>query len=377
MNANSNDVQHIDDGKLKDSKINVYNPKKTRELVNKLRINKDLEDDEFKYLLSMDEAESISILRDAAREVTNEHYSNKVYVRGLVEFSNICSQNCYYCGIRSGNQDIERFRLTVKDMLSAVDSGYEIGFRTFVFQGGEDPKFTDDVFEEVISKVKSKYPDSAITLSIGVRSYESYKRLKEAGADRFLLRHETADEGHFSYLHPSNQSFEQRKRALYDIKKLGYAVGTGIMVGSPKQKIDYIVKDLKFMRQLEPDMIGIGPFIPHKSSKFKDIEHGDMYLTLKMLSILRLMFPLATIPSTTALNTIDSEGRIRGIMHGANVIMPNLSPDNAKRNYNLYDNKKISGKESADYVRELNEYLMEYGYEIDFSRGDPLTIKNK
>ena len=341
------------------------------ELVNKLTEQGNLSEDEFVKLLASEDNDCLELLKKNARKVADSIYSNAVYIRGLIEFSNICRQNCYYCGIRRENKNVPRFRLTKEQILDCCAKGYNLGFRTFVLQGGEDPYFTDDIFVDIIRSIKKNHPDCAVTLSIGVRDYEGYRRFRQAGADRFLLRHETAVEEHFGYLHPKEQSFEQRKNALFNLRELGYTVGSGIMVGSPGQKYEYIARDLKFLKELNPHMIGIGPFIPHASSKFKDEPHGGLTLTLKLISILRLMFPTALIPSTTALSTIDEKGRLLGIEHGANVVMPNLSPDDAKKNYTLYDKKNYTGYEAADFVRSLDENLRSHGYRVEIGRGDP------
>lgn len=311
-------------------------------------------------------------LQKKARRVTDKYYGKDIYIRGLIEFTNHCEENCYYCGIRKGNENIPRFRLSKKQILDSCKLGYNLGFRTFVLQGGEDSYYQEKILVDIIKDIKSNFPDCALTLSIGVRSFDSYKAFKNAGADRFLLRHETALESHFDFLHPKNQSLKKRQKALFDLKELGFTVGSGIMVGSPNQSNIVVAKDLEFLKKLEPEMIGIGPFIPHKDSPFKNYKAGNVLFTLALISILRLSFPNALIPATTALNTASPMGRILGFCFGANVVMPNLSPDIAKTNYNLYDNKKIDGLESAASMKKLKEILLNYGFKIKISRGDPL-----
>lgn len=327
-------------------------------------------DEQLEELLSTQDPNAIESLRKRAVQTVSSNYNKSIYIRGLIEFSNYCKEGCYYCGINRSNTSIKRFRLTFDQIIKAAKHGYSLGFRTIVLQGGEDPAFTDELLIKIISTIRKNFPDIAITLSIGVRSFDSYKRFRIAGADRFLLRHESADEKCFSALHPVDQSLEERKKALYELKELGYQTGSGFLIGAPGSSIQTHIKDIHFLRELKPEMIGIGPFIPHHNTIYKDYPTGSISLTLKLLSILRIEHPFALIPSTTALNTACTDGRIQGILHGANVLMPNLSPPHAKESYNLYDNKVSSGLESHEHIKELDEYLGRYGYSIDFSRGD-------
>lgn len=326
-------------------------------------------DKELREILLSEDQNFLEELYKEARETAKATFSNKIYIRALIEFSNYCKEGCYYCGINRNKSSVHRFRLSKEEIYSAAETAYEAGFRTFVLQGGEDTHFTDEAFAEIISYLKKNY-DAAITLSLGVRSYEAYKLFKEAGADRFLLRHETADADVFRKLHPSDQSLERRLKAIYELKILGYQVGTGFMVAAPFTNHESHIKDIKLIREIDSAMIGIGPFIPSKGTRFEAYPAGTVELTRKLLAILRIEHPKALIPSTTALNTISETGRIKGILSGANVIMPNVSPKFARDNYNLYDGKKASGLEAIEGVRELNEYLKEFGYEIEFTRGD-------
>lgn len=326
-------------------------------------------DKELREILLSEDKDFLEELYKEARETANATFSNKIYIRALIEFSNYCKEGCYYCGINRNKSSVKRFRLSKDEIYSAAETAYEAGFRTFVLQGGEDTHFTDEDFAEIISHLKKNY-DAAITLSLGVRSYDAYKLFKDAGADRFLLRHETADVDIFQKLHPWDQSLERRLKAIYDLKELGYQVGTGFMVAAPFTNHESHIKDIKLIREIDPAMIGIGPFIPSKGTRFEAYPAGTVELTRKLLAILRIEHPKALIPSTTALNTISETGRIEGILSGANVIMPNVSPKFARDNYNLYDGKKASGLEAIEGVRELNEYLKEFGYEIEFTRGD-------
>lgn len=326
-------------------------------------------DKELREILLSEDQDFLEELYSKARETAKATFSNKIYIRALIEFSNYCKEGCYYCGINRNKTSVNRFRLSKEEIYSAAETAYEAGFRTFVLQGGEDTHFTDEAFAEIISYLKKNY-DAAITLSLGVRSYDAYKLFKDAGADRFLLRHETADVEIFQKLHPWDQSLERRLKAIYDLKELGYQVGTGFMVAAPFTNHESHIKDIKLIREIDPAMIGIGPFIPSKGTRFEAYPAGTVELTRKLLAILRIEHPKALIPSTTALNTISETGRIKGILSGANVIMPNVSPKFARDNYNLYDGKKASGLEAIEGVRELNEYLKEFGYEIEFTRGD-------
>lgn len=300
----------------------------------------------------------------SADKIRKKYYSNKVYIRGLIEISNYCKNNCYYCGIRRDNLNICRYRLEKSEILDSCDIGYLLGFRTFVLQGGEDNHFSDEYICDIIYSIKSKYSDCAITLSIGEKSYESYKKYYDAGADRYLLRHETANAIHYNKLHPDSMSLDERKKCLFNLKDIGYQVGSGFMVGSPFQTVENIVEDLRFLEELMPDMIGIGPFISHHDTPFKEFKNGSLELTLKLIAILRHMFPYSLIPATTALATLGTDGRQQALKVGANVIMPNLSPTEYRNFYSLYDNKKSFGSESAEQLNLLKEIVNSVGYEI-------------
>ncbi len=297
-------------------------------------------------------------------------YGTEVYIRGLIEISNICRNNCLYCGIRCGNPQCSRYRLTEEEILDCCREGYSLGFRTFVLQGGEDPYFTDDRLSSLIKTIKKRYPECAVTLSLGERSRESYRSLREAGADRYLLRHETADQTHYEKLHPTELSYENRMRCLRDLKELGYQVGCGFMVGSPYQTAAHLAKDLKFIEEFQPAMCGIGPFIPHHATPFAEYPAGSMELTLYLLSLLRLISPTLLLPATTALGTIHPEGRELGILAGANVVMPNLSPASTRKKYELYNNKLCTGTESAECKNELERRMNAIGYQVVTARGD-------
>lgn len=304
-----------------------------------------------------------------ARKAAKQIYGNKIYLRALIEISNYCVRDCFYCGI-GRSMAIERYRLTEEEILSSCDRAYKLGFRTFVLQCGEDPFFTDVILAGVIGRIKALFPDTRVTLSLGVRTYESYRKLKAAGADRYLLRHEVNDERAFSMLHDKGQSLAARIRALTDLRKAGFVIGTGFMVQAPYTGSATILKDIKLIRQLKPEMIGIGPFIPASGTRFENCDAGTSDVTTKLLAILRIENPRSLIPSTTALNSLDENGMMRGILAGANVVMPNLSPDRARKNYTLYNNKRSTGLESGDGVEDLNNLFKEYGYEIEVSGGD-------
>lgn len=325
---------------------------------------------QYEKLLDLYCPEGAELLAERAVEARRKIYGNSVYVRGLIEISNICKNDCFYCGIRRSNKSCDRYRLTEEDILSCADEGYILGFRTFVLQGGEDPYYTDDVLCDTVKKIKERHPDCAVTISMGERSYESYKRLFDAGADRYLLRHETADEAHYKRLHPAEMSFENRMKCLSELKEIGYAVGCGFMVGSPYQTNAHLAKDLKFIETFKPDMCGIGPFIPHKETLFSSFPAGTAEKTCYLLSIIRLIYPPVLLPATTALGTIHPLGREKGIQSGANVVMPNLSPVGVRRKYELYDNKICTGEESAQCRDCLNQRMLSVGYEIVTDRGD-------
>ena len=321
-----------------------------KNIVLKLEKEHFLRDEEFRLLLEDESEETLMLLAERADKVRRKVYGTDIYLRGLIEFTNYCKNDCYYCGIRRSNSDAERYRLTDEQIYDCCKIGYELGFRTFVLQGGEDGCFTDDKLVEIIKTIRQNYPDCALTLSIGEKSYESYKRYFDAGADRYLLRHETANSIHYGKLHPKNLLLENRKKCLYNLKEIGYQVGCGFMVGSPFQTTKSIIDDLKFIRDLNPHMVGIGPFIPHKNTPFKAYEQGSLDLTLKLLSVIRLMLPNVLLPSTTALGTIHPLGREKGVLAGANVVMPNLSPRNVRKKYLLYDNKICTGDEAAECI---------------------------
>ena len=330
---------------------------------------KEFNDDELKQLIEYDESINQDLIK-LADAVRREYYGDKVYLRGLIEFTNYCKNDCYYCGIRCGNRKANRYRLSKEEILTACKEGYELGYRTFVLQGGEDGHYTDEIICDIVSSIRSKYEDCAITLSIGERSKSSYKAYFDAGANRYLLRHETADKVHYGKLHPDVMSLDNRKRCLYDLKEIGYQVGSGFMVGSPYQTTECLVEDIRFLQDLEPDMIGIGPFISHKDTPFKDCETGRARLTLRLISILRLLFPYVLLPSTTALGTISPTGRELGLRAGANVVMPNLTPVRYRQQYELYDNKICTGEEAAECRGCLEKRIEAAGYRAVTDRGD-------
>ncbi len=339
-------------------------------LIEKLANTRQLTLSEYAELIQNRSKAAAAELAARAVKVRQEIYGNAVYVRGLIEISNICKNDCLYCGIRCSNRQADRYRLTPEDILSCTDEGYALGFRTFVLQGGEDGFFTDEVLCPLIKEIKKRHPDCAVTLSLGERSRESYKRLFDAGADRYLLRHETANKAHYQKLHPATMSYDKRMQALKDLKEIGYQVGCGFMVGSPYQTAETIAEDLKFIEEFQPDMCGIGPFIPHKDTPFADHPAGTLEMTCYLLSIVRLIHPSVLLPATTALGTIHPKGREMGIKAGANVVMPNLSPVSVRKKYALYDNKIATGAEAAECRDDLDRRMRSIGYEIVTDRGD-------
>ena len=340
------------------------------ELIDRLHKEHTLTRGEFITLIKERDEENASYLASLAREEAVKIYGNGVFPRGLVEFTNYCKNNCYYCGIQGSNQHANRYRLSKDEILSACENGYQLGYRSFVLQGGEDPHFSDDVMVPIVSEIRKRYQDCAITLSLGERSKESYQKLYDAGADRYLLRHEAATPELYQKLHPESLSLENRIQCLWNLKEIGYAVGTGFMVGSPYQTVENLVDDLLFIQKLDPQMVGIGPFVPHHDTKFKDYPSGTVELTTYLTSILRLMNPHLLLPSTTALGTIDPRGREKGILAGANVVMPNLSPVAVRKDYSLYDNKICTGEEAAECAGCLGRRLASIDYELVFTRGD-------
>ena len=300
----------------------------------------------------------------------DEIFGRRVYIRGLIEFTNYCRNDCMYCGIRRSNQAAERYRLTPEEILGCCKEGYRLGFRTFVLQGGEDGYFTDERLCAMVRAIKEQWPDCAVTLSVGERSRDSYAALRAAGADRYLLRHETANEAHYQRLHPPELRLSHRKECLETLKELGYQTGAGMMIGSPGQTVECLIDDMEFLRELQPEMVGIGPFIPHRDTPFRQEPAGSTALTLYTLSLVRLMLPKALIPATTALGTAAEKGRQLGILAGANVVMPNLSPASVREKYQLYDNKRCSGTEAAEHLAELRQELSAIGYEAVVDRGD-------
>ena len=340
------------------------------ELIEKLCRDSDLTDSELKTLIDERTEKDAALLAEKANAKCQEIYGNKVYMRGLIEISSYCKNDCLYCGIRRSNKKAERYRLTPEQILDCCETGYMLGFRTFVLQGGEDGYYTDELLCGLIKEIKGSYGDCAVTLSLGERSAESYKRLYDAGADRYLLRHETADNEHYGKLHPSELSLQNRMDCLKNLKAIGYQTGCGFMVGSPCQTTDCIVKDLRFVKTFEPHMVGIGPFVPHKDTPFKDETGGTAELTIYLLSIIRLLLPRVLLPATTALGTIDPMGREKGIKAGANVVMPNLSPSDVRKKYMLYDNKICTGEEAAECIECLKRRVASAGRRLVTDRGD-------
>lgn len=343
---------------------------KEENLIDKLEKEHVLGKEEFIHLIKNRNDEISKYLFEKSKNLSRSIFGNSIYIRGLIEFTNYCKNDCYYCGIRHSNKNAERYRLSKEEILACCKEGHELGFRTFVLQGGEDPYYTDDMIADIVSSIKKKFSDCAVTLSLGEKPYESYLAYYAAGADRYLLRHETASEKHYKKLHPDSLSLENRKECLFNLKKIGYQTGTGFMVGSPYQEAEDLAEDMLFIHSLKPEMIGIGPFIPHHDTPFAEKEGGTLELTLFLIGLLRLMLPDSLIPATTAVGTIDPKGREKGILAGANVLMPNLSPGNVRKKYLLYDNKICTGDEAAECRMCLENRLKNIGYQTIVSRGD-------
>lgn len=344
-----------------------------KNLIDQLEQNHTLTREEWAALIRGHTPEDAEYLFEKSRRVCQKYYGNQVFTRGLIEFTNHCKNDCYYCGIRRSCRSARRYRLTKEEILDCCRQGYGLGFRTFVLQGGEDGYYTDAVMTEIVHSIRTMFPDCAITLSIGERSYESYKRLFDAGADRYLLRHETYDASHYARLHPADLSADNRQQCLWNLKEIGYQVGTGFMVGSPFQTAENLADDMLFLTELSPQMVGIGPFIPHHDTPFRDKPPGTLELTLFLLGLIRLALPKVLLPATTALGTISPRGRELGILAGANVVMPNLSPTSVRKDYLLYDNKICTGDEAVECRQCLSRRMESIGYEIVVSRGDFLN----
>ena len=341
-----------------------------QELIYKLNKDHSLSMKEWEQLLSTYTKEDLECATKLAQEIAVKVFGKSVYFRGIIELSNFCKCDCYYCGIRKSNKECQRYRLTLSDIMECCQEGYENGFRTFVLQGGEDGWFSDERMCEIVETIKANYPDCAVTLSLGERSFASYQKLKEAGADRYLLRHETADEKHYGELHPKTQTLQNRLQCLKDLKTLGYQTGCGIMVGTPGQTPKVLAADMKFMEEFLPEMIGVGPFLPHKDTPFKNEKKGSVELTLFILALCRIMLPKVLLPATTALGTLEADGRKQGVLAGCNVIMPNLSPISVRKKYMLYDEKAGTDITAAEGIALLTRQMEEIGYEVVVGRGD-------
>lgn len=339
-------------------------------LVKKLYNTGNLTDAELKSLIECEDNSALLEIQRLAQATAEKYYGKRVFIRGLIEFTSYCKNDCYYCGIRRSNSLAERYRLTQEQILHCCSVGYNMGFRTFVLQGGEDPYFTDDMICSIVSAIKINHADCAVTLSVGEKSFKSYKSYFESGADRYLLRQETSDCEHYGKLHPKSMSLEKRRECLYNLKKIGYQVGCGIMVGSPYQTTESIIKDLRFMQDFKPHMVGIGPFVPHRDTPFCNEKKGSTALTLRLLGIIRIMLRDVLLPATTALGTVSDNGREMGILHGANVVMPNLSPADVRGKYLLYNGKIATGAEGAEGKESLESRIAKIGYTADYSRGD-------
>ena len=344
-----------------------------RALIDRLASERTLPDADLLKLITMDDPEADQYLAQKAEVVRQTFYGNHVYIRGLIEFTNYCRNNCHYCGIRRSNPNCQRYRLSLEEILSCCDAGYGLGFRTFVLQGGEDPFFTRQRITELVRAIKAAHPDCAVTLSVGEWDRESYQEWFDAGADRYLLRHETANPDLYRALHPADLSLENRMRCLRDLKDIGYQTGCGFMVGSPGQTPEMILEDLRFIQRFQPQMVGIGPFIPHCDTRYRKEAPGSAALTLRLLAILRLMLPQVLLPATTALGTVLGDGRQMGMRYGCNVVMPNLSPADVRKKYALYDNKISAGEEAAESVALLKASMASIGYQVVTDRGDHIN----
>lgn len=346
------------------------------EIIDKLYNTTTATREELNYLLDNLKEKDKEYLVEKSHEIALNNYGNKVYIRGLIEFTNYCVRDCKYCGIRKSNNKADRYRLSIDEILECAEIGDTLGYKTFVLQGGEDPYFTDEIMVEIIKKIKEKHPNNAITLSLGERSYESYEKMFNAGADRYLLRHETASKKLYESLHP-NSSFENRRKSLDNLKKIGYQIGAGFMIGLPNQTNNDLVNDLLYLKKLNPHMCGIGPFIPHQDTPLCNEKGGTLEQTTTMLALIRLMLPRVLLPATTALGSIDSLGREKGLKAGGNVVMPNLSPTNVREKYSLYDGKICTGDEAAECRACIERRINRAGFKLDINRGDSLVLSQE
>ncbi len=345
-------------------------------LIDKLYKTNNLDYDELVFILDHIEESGKDYLIEKSHETRMKIYGDKVYVRGLIEFTNYCKRDCKYCGINASNKNVERYRLTVEDILQCCDVGYNLGYRTFVLQGGEDDYYLDNMIVGIITEIKDKYPNAAITLSIGEKSYESYEKYYKAGADRYLLRHETASQKLFERIH-TNSNYDNRMECLWNLKKIGYQVGAGFMVGIPTQTKEDLARDILFLKELEPEMVGIGPFIPHRDTIYRYEKGGTLRDTITMIALTRLFLPYSLLPATTALGTIHPLGREQGIKAGANVVMPNLSPTKVREKYSIYDGKICTGDEAAECRSCIENRIVSSGFSVDMSRGDNIKWRTR
>jgi biotin synthase len=327
-------------------------------------------DSEILHIIETEDSEEIESLYAQARKTREKHYGKGVYFRGLIEFTNYCKNDCYYCGIRCSNKNIERYRLSQDDILDCCRAGDKLGFKTFVLQGGEDLFFTTERVTQIVSAIRQEFPEHAITLSIGERPRSDYESFFRAGANRYLLRHETASGEHYAKLHPPSMSLAERKQCLWDLKKIGYQTGAGFMVGTPHQTPDCLLQDIRFLEELQPQMAGIGPFIPHKDTPFRDYPPGSLQLCLKMLALIRILLPKALMPATTAIGTIAPNGRELALNSGANVVMPNLTPTAMRKLYALYDDKICIGDDAVKCRFCIEGRIISAGYVSEMARGD-------
>ncbi len=338
-------------------------------LLVKLYEENELSRDEIVHIINEIDAAGKKKLYDLARMKQREYYDDHVYLRGLIEFSNICRRNCLYCGIRRSNRNVERYRLKKSQIVQCCEEGYQLGYRSFVLQSGEDNYYTVHRLTALVEKIRANFPDVAITLSVGERDELTYQKLYDAGADRYLLRHETASRRLYGILHPK-ASYDERMDCLRVLKRIGYQVGSGFMVGLPKQTAEDLADDLLFLKELNPDMIGIGPFIPHSETPLKFMKGGSLDQTLVMIALARLIVPDSLIPATTAIGSIHPLGRELALNAGANVVMPNLSPMSVRSKYELYDNKICTTDQPDQCYHCMERRIESVGFKVNRGRGD-------
>jgi biotin synthase len=327
--------------------------------------------DIIKWLKADDAAELFAM----ADDIRKRYFKDEVHIRGIIEFSNYCMKNCFYCGLRRDNKTIERYRISEDEIIDTALKAGELGYKTILLQSGEDGGYTIEGLCAIIKRIRSNL-DCAITLSLGEKSFDEYRSLRDAGADRYLLRFETSDRGLFNKLKPDS-SYENRLDCIKNLKKLGFQVGSGFMVGLPGQTYEILADDILLLRELDLDMIGIGPFLSHHNTPLGNSASGTLDLTLRALAIIRILMPDVHIPATTAMGTVEKGGREKALQCGANVIMPNVTPIKYRKYYEIYPNKICIDDAPSDCRACIEGMLKSLGRAAATNKGDSIKVKRK